>query len=173
MPRLGLCRPNLQSPVIRLHLQEISRYVVASTIWMRFRALAHIEGLRLEWRRTSTLVVPSPKGDLVFVAFLSRHSRAGLWILPSLPGLVCGRVCGRTGLELCWKRYRNGPPCRSDGRVIEVYVPPPPGSREKDGHPSLIRFAGPPLVPHLPRAKRAAPTRATLPVLTPTWPRPA
>jgi hypothetical protein len=35
--------------------------------------------------------VPSPKGDLVSVGFLSRHCRAGLWILPSLPGLVCGR----------------------------------------------------------------------------------
>ena len=46
--------------------------------------------LRLELRRTIKLVVPSPKGDLVFVAFLSRHFRAGLWILPSLPGLVCG-----------------------------------------------------------------------------------
>jgi hypothetical protein len=46
--------------------------------------------LRLELRRTSKLVVASPKGDLVSVAFLSRHSRAGLWILPSLPGLVCG-----------------------------------------------------------------------------------
>ena len=46
--------------------------------------------LRLELRRTIKLVVPSPKGDLVSVAFLSRHFRAGLWILPSLPGLVCG-----------------------------------------------------------------------------------
>jgi hypothetical protein len=35
-------------------------------------------------------VVPSPKGDLVSVGFFSRHSRAGLWIVPSLPGLVCG-----------------------------------------------------------------------------------
>jgi hypothetical protein len=46
--------------------------------------------LRLELRRTIKLVVPSPKGDLVSVVFLSRHFRAGLWILPSLPGLVCG-----------------------------------------------------------------------------------
>src|SRR5271165_5714482 len=38
------------------------------------------------------------------VAFLSRHSRAGLWILPSLPGLVCGRDLGQAGLELCCKR---------------------------------------------------------------------
>ena len=44
--------------------------------------------LRLELRRTIKLVVPSPKGDLVSVAFPSRHFRAGLWILPSLPGLV-------------------------------------------------------------------------------------
>ncbi len=36
--------------------------------------------------------MPSPKGDLVSVAFLSRHSRAGLWILPSLAGLVCEQV---------------------------------------------------------------------------------
>jgi hypothetical protein len=36
--------------------------------------------------------VPSPKGDLVSVGFFSRHCRAGLWILPSLPGLVCGRA---------------------------------------------------------------------------------
>jgi hypothetical protein len=47
--------------------------------------------LRLELRRTTKLVVASPKGDLVSVGFLSRHSRAGLWILPSLPGLVCGK----------------------------------------------------------------------------------
>jgi hypothetical protein len=40
-------------------------------------------------------VVASPKGDLVSVAFLSRHSRAGLWILPSRPGLVCGKDLGR------------------------------------------------------------------------------
>jgi hypothetical protein len=33
--------------------------------------------------------VPSPKGDLVSVGFLSRHCRAGLWILTFLPGLVC------------------------------------------------------------------------------------
>ena len=46
--------------------------------------------LRLELRRTIKLVVPSPKGGLASVAFLSRHFRAGLWILPSLPGLVCG-----------------------------------------------------------------------------------
>ena len=46
--------------------------------------------LRLALRQTIKLVVPSPKGDLVSVAFLSRHSRAGLWILPSLSGLVCG-----------------------------------------------------------------------------------
>jgi hypothetical protein len=85
--------------------------------------------LRLELRRTSKLVVASPKGDSVSVpgtpvpgsgffrpfrdwfaekswgqvgvaspernsvsvGFLSRHSRAGLWVLPSLPGLVCGK----------------------------------------------------------------------------------
>ena len=43
------------------------------------------------------LVVPSPKGDLVSVAFFSRHFRAGLWILPSLPGLVCGKDLGSDG----------------------------------------------------------------------------
>jgi hypothetical protein len=49
--------------------------------------------LRLALRRTSKLVVASPEGDSVSVGFLSRsrHSRAGLWILPSLPGLVCGK----------------------------------------------------------------------------------
>jgi hypothetical protein len=41
-------------------------------------------------RLCGKLVVASPKGDLVSFGFLSRHSRAGLWILPSLPGLVCG-----------------------------------------------------------------------------------
>ena len=46
--------------------------------------------LRLALRQTIKLVVPSPKGDLFSVAFLSRHSRAGLWILPSLSGLVYG-----------------------------------------------------------------------------------
>jgi hypothetical protein len=46
--------------------------------------------LGLELRRTIKLVVPSPKGDLVSVAFLSRHFRAELWILPSLAGLVWG-----------------------------------------------------------------------------------
>ncbi len=55
-----------------------------------FKLLAKNMDLRLELRRTSKLGVPSPKGDLVSVAFLSRHSRAGLWILPSLSGLVCG-----------------------------------------------------------------------------------
>ena len=55
-----------------------------------FKLLAKNMDLRLELRRTSKLGVPSPKGDLVSVAFLSRHSRAGLWTLPSLPGLVCG-----------------------------------------------------------------------------------
>jgi hypothetical protein len=40
-------------------------------------------------------VVASPKGDLVSVAFLSQHSRAGLWILPSLPGLVCAKARDR------------------------------------------------------------------------------
>jgi hypothetical protein len=50
--------------------------------------------LRLELRRTSKLVVASPKGDFVSVAFVSRHSRAGLWILPSLSGLVCGKDLG-------------------------------------------------------------------------------
>ena len=56
-----------------------------------FKLLAKNMDLRLELRRTSKLGVTSPKGDLVSVAFLSRHSRAGLWILPSLSGLVCGK----------------------------------------------------------------------------------
>ena len=38
---------------------------------------------------------------------------------------------------------------------------------------TLIRCAAPPWVPRPQRAMRAAPTRATLQVLTPTWPRPA
>jgi hypothetical protein len=37
----------------------------------------------------------------------------------------------------------------------------------------VIHSAAPPWVPRPQRAMRAAPTRATLPVLTPTWPRPA
>jgi hypothetical protein len=53
--------------------------------------------LWLELRRTSKLVVASPKGDLVSFGFLSRHFRAGLWILPSLPGLVCGNDLWKPG----------------------------------------------------------------------------
>ena len=66
--------------------------------------------LRLELGRTVKLVVASPKGDLVYVAFLSRHSRVGLWILPSLPGLVCGNDLWPDGLELCWKRIETAHP---------------------------------------------------------------
>jgi hypothetical protein len=66
--------------------------------------------LRLELRRTIKLVVPSPKGDLVSVVFLSRHFRAGLWILPSLPGLVCGNDlwpgrCEKIDLLECSRFY--------------------------------------------------------------------
>jgi hypothetical protein len=43
--------------------------------------------------------VASPKGDLVSVGFLSRHFRAGLWILPSLPGLVCRKDLWKPGDE--------------------------------------------------------------------------
>ena len=68
---------------------------------------------RLELRRTSKLVVASPKGDLVSVSLLSRHSRAGLWILPSLAGLVCGR----TGCGTLLDGFRNGPLRRS--KVIQ------------------------------------------------------
>jgi hypothetical protein len=63
------------------------------------------------------LVVASPKGDLVSVGFLSRHSRAGLWILPSLPGLVCGKICSRKdwNFDLNRSRYwlRNLPSVKS------------------------------------------------------------
>ncbi len=66
--------------------------------------------LGLELRRTIKLVVASPKGDLVSVAFLSRHFRAGLWILPSLAGLVWGNNLWPDGLELCWKRIETAHP---------------------------------------------------------------
>jgi hypothetical protein len=44
-------------------------------------------GLRKKLVLGRDWVVASPKGDLVSVGFLSRHSRAGLWILPSPSGL--------------------------------------------------------------------------------------
>jgi hypothetical protein len=55
--------------------------------------------LRLELRRTSKLAVTSPKGDSVSVGFLSRHYRAGLWILPSFRGLVYGKKGGSSHLS--------------------------------------------------------------------------
>jgi hypothetical protein len=62
-----------------------------------FTLLAKNMDLKWELRRVEDAVpstmqrVPSPKGDLVSVAFRSRHSRAGLLIFPSLPGLACGK----------------------------------------------------------------------------------
>jgi hypothetical protein len=45
--------------------------------------------------------VPSPEGDSGFVAFVSRHFRAGLWIVSPLTGLDCGRLlCFRYGTKL-------------------------------------------------------------------------
>jgi hypothetical protein len=56
-----------------------------------FKLLAKKHGFEVGIEGTTKLVVPSPKWDSVSVGFRSRHSRAGLWILPSLSGLVCGR----------------------------------------------------------------------------------
>jgi hypothetical protein len=67
--------------------------------------------LRLELSRTSKWVVASPKGDLVSLGFLSRHSRAGLWILPSLRDWLAEWICGRVvaspkgDLGFCWVSF--------------------------------------------------------------------
>jgi hypothetical protein len=92
--------------------------------------------LRLELRRTGGLVVAFPKGDSVSVGFLSRHSRAGLWILPSLPGLVGGSVFETLPgvLKHSFPRMNAGAPtccqflqCGTGGRVDK------PGETKTDG----------------------------------------
>ena len=41
-------------------------------------------------------------------------------------------ICGPDGTGPLLEAVKNDPPCRSNTRVIKVYVPAPPGSGEKD-----------------------------------------
>jgi hypothetical protein len=87
------------------------------------------------------------------------------------PSLISGDLT--VSLLFCWRPRRDLNPCYRRERGITSVFAWISTHIHKTRLAALIRCAAPPWVPRPQRARRAAPTRATLPVLTPTWPMPA
>ena len=74
--------------------------------------------LRLALRLTRKLVVASPEGDSVSFSFPGTSVPGSGFSVPSGTGLRKLFMVGRTGPLL--EAHTKGPPCRSNGRVIEA-----------------------------------------------------